>query len=212
MSSTRARKAKLIADDEGWYTSSVAESENKSLVDARSLDPFNALLAIVQQCGADRSATRETADSGYRRLTPQSSTRSTCPEFCPQSCCCSRTPRSSQIRWRLPVLRGEELIFHQCRSIEPPAPPAASRKQVPTVSLKRYECCPLLKVRSYPCHHVCHVRSVAKLRVADFMPQCHTTTRPGEGSSGAARLVGAAAAGPLPTDEHDDGCRKTAMT
>jgi hypothetical protein len=50
---------KCSQDLHGWYTSSVAESENKSLLDARSLDPFNALLAIVQQCGADRLATKQ---------------------------------------------------------------------------------------------------------------------------------------------------------
>jgi hypothetical protein len=64
---------------------------------------------------------------------------------------------------------GEELIFHVGR--------ASQASEFQTVSLKRYECCPLLKFRTYPCHHVCHVCSVAKpkLRVADFMPRCHTT-------------------------------------
>lgn len=50
---------KCPQDLHGWYTSSVAESENKSLLDVRSLDPFNALLAIVQQC-TDRLAKQQT--------------------------------------------------------------------------------------------------------------------------------------------------------
>ena len=51
---------------------------------------------------------------------------------------------------------------------------AALPDQFRTVALRAYACCPLLKLKVYPCHHVCHVCSVAKLRVCDFAPLCHT--------------------------------------
>lgn len=43
----------------GWFTSSVAESENNALATARSQDPFNALLTIVEQ-SAERLAKQQT--------------------------------------------------------------------------------------------------------------------------------------------------------
>lgn len=43
----------------GWFTSSVAESENNTLATARSQDPFNVLLTIVEQ-SAERLAKQQT--------------------------------------------------------------------------------------------------------------------------------------------------------
>ena len=43
----------------GWFTSSAAESENNTLATARSQDPFNALLTIVEQF-AERVAKQQT--------------------------------------------------------------------------------------------------------------------------------------------------------
>jgi hypothetical protein len=42
------------------------------------------------------------------------------------------------------------------------------------VDLANYKCCPALQLSRYPCVHLCHVCSVAKVKLSACMPKCHT--------------------------------------
>ena len=147
----------------GWYTSSCAESENNTLATARSQDPFNALLTIVEQ-QADRQAKQqllaiEHAAEPYPIMPgiPPAVVKLLEP---------TRSLADAMAASRTVKVDGEDHVYNVGR--------LSQASGFHRVALKSYKCCPLLDLKLYPCPHVCHVCSVAKLKVRDFAPLCHT--------------------------------------
>jgi len=140
---------------------SAAESENNALADVRALDPFSALATLVERC-AERMATQQLCAIEHSQARDQ-----VMPGVPPDVV--KRLKDTRALATKMSSTRTRALgdgVWQVGRL----GHSTATWK----VSLADYTCCPALQLSRYPCVHICHVCSVAKVNLSDYMPKCHT--------------------------------------
>ena len=142
----------------GWYTSSVAESENNSIETARMQDPFNALVTLAEQF-AERLAKQQQLALDHD--VPQDGIMRGLPPAVVARLAETIQLANAMSRTRCTKVDGIANVYNVGR---------LNHAGFTSVSLTRYECCGSLKLRRIPCHHVLHVCSVANQRVEHIVP------------------------------------------
>lgn len=153
----------LMCDQElhGWYTSSVAESENNALADIRALDPCTALATIVERC-ADRMSKQQLFAIEHAQMRDQ-----VMPGVPPDVV--KRLKDTRELAAKMSSARTQLLgdgVWQVGR--------LGHSLETWKVDLINYKCCPALQLSRYPCVHICHVCSVANVSLSVYMPKCHT--------------------------------------
>jgi len=146
-----------------WYTSSCAESENNSLATARSQDPFNALLTVVELI-AERQAKQQRKALDYAAECDV--THPGVPPAVVEVLKPTLDLADQMSSTRTVKMDGVEHVYTVGR--------LSDGRAHATVALVPYTCCSEVALGRYPCHHMVHVCSAHQLRLSSFMPKCHT--------------------------------------